>query len=67
MSKQRRVWRRVMGIGAGARVVERDARAELFCRCGRLVILGEWDAVERCECGRWFSLVCTVKEEVKDE
>lgn len=65
MAKQRR-WRNVIGI-SGARVVEKDARAELFCRCGRLVVLGVWDAVERCECGRWFSLVCVVKEEVRDE
>lgn len=63
----RRRWRRVLGI-AGARVVLKDARAEVVCRCGALVVLGEWDAVERCGvCGRWFSLVCLVKEEVRDD
>ena len=43
MAKRRRVWRRVIGIH-GARVLVKDARAEVRCRCGALVILGEWDA-----------------------
>lgn len=65
--KRRRRWRNVIGL-AGARVVLRDARAEVRCGCGELVVLGEWDAVERCPtCGRWFSLVCVVRQEAVDE
>ena len=67
MVKRRRVWRRVIGIH-GARVLVKDARAEVRCRCGALVVLGVWDAVERCAgCGRCFSLVCSVKEEVSND
>ena len=38
MAKRRRVWRRVIGIH-GARVLVKDARAEVRCRCGALVVL----------------------------
>ena len=67
MAKRRRRWRNVIGL-AGARVVLRDARAEVVCRCGELVVLGVWDAVEKCpKCGRWYSLVCVVRQEAVDE
>lgn len=67
MSGRRWRWRRVLGIH-GARVALKEARAEVVCRCGGLVVLGTWDAVERCGvCGRWFSLVCVVKEEVSQD
>lgn len=64
----RRRWVEVLGLGGRApRVALRDARAAIFCGCGRLVVLGEWNAVEWCECGVCYRLDCRVKMEVFDE
>lgn len=51
-----------------ASVAERDARAEVWCGCGRLVVIGEWDGVVWCEgCGQCYRLSCSVKMEVFNE
>ena len=64
----RRKWVEVLGEkGRRPMVAEKDARSEIFCKCGRLVVLGEWNAVEWCECGVCYRLDCRVKMEVFDE
>lgn len=65
----RRRWQEVIeGRGRGPRVELREARVELFCRCGALVIISDWNGVEWCSsCGQCYRLSCAVKMEVFDE
>ena len=61
----RRRWRDAVAVsGRGPRVELKEARVELFCKCGALVIISEWNGVEWCKCGQCYRLSCSVKMEV---
>ena len=60
----RRRWVEVGGRERAPKVALKEARAEIFCRCGELVVIGEWNGVEWCECGVCYRLACSVKMEV---
>lgn len=71
----RRSWREVdwpgpgrMGRPGRAWAAARDARAEVWCRCGELVVIDGWNEAAGCEkCGAWYKLACAVKIEVLNE